>query len=348
MTLAMRSPFALALGRCLRVATLPTLAAALVGAAMSRWFAAPIESVERSPAALSPWLQLPVFTAAALCAFAAAFFWPVFAARRPGADHVLRIQRGQLRGTGAVVAGAMVAQFVLTTPLVVALSHWLGAPSTARARVLVTPPADPLLDGVGERLVIRLPEPIVASAIDLRPLAAPPRGAMVPTTLEVFGDDERLAPANGEPAPAVDQTGRILRVAFPPRRIASLRITQTAGNVPVVFVDGSIAVVAAETRASTWNAVLAALLGLVPTFTALAVAAACGSRAALPTVACVIGGVLFVQTFAGAGAADDAMRAVLRGHWLPATGVFLQSVPSLAAGSLAMIVRMVLSRQRPR
>lgn len=347
MTWRARSPAALTFVRCLRVAALPTLGITIAAMAGSRWFAPPVEAVEPSPAALSPWLQLPVFAAAALCAFTAAIFWPLFAARRDGADHVLRIQRGPLRGIGAVVLGALLAQLVLVLPLVVAASRWLGGPAEARARVVIAPPADPLLDGIGNRLTFTF-APILASEIELRPLAAPPRGALSPTWLEVLADGERLPAANGALHVAIEQTGQILRLQFPPRRLASLQIVQTAGNVPVVLAEDSLAVVGAEPRSSLWNAVLAALLSLVPTFTALAVAAASGSRAALPTVSCVIGGLLFVQTFAGAGPVDDAMRAVMRGHWLPSTGAFLQSVPSLAAGSLAMIARMLLSRQRPR
>lgn len=348
MTWRARSPASLTFVRCLRRATIPTGAAAVVAAVASRQFAAPIEAVEPSPAALSPWLQLPVFVAAATCAFAAALFWPLFAAHRPGADHVLRVQRGPLRGIGAVIAGALLAQLVLALPIVVVMSHWFGAPPDARARVVLAPPTDPLLDGVGNELRFVLPAPIDATEVDLRPLAAPPHGALEPTVLDVFADGERLPAANGAPHVAVEQSGRILRLAFPARRIAVLRIVQTAGNVPVAFAADSVAVVAAARHSSWWNAMLAALSSLVPTFTALAVAALCGSRAAMPTVSCVIGGLLFVQTFAGAGPADDAMRALLRGHWLPATGAFLQSVPSLAAGSLAMIARMLLSRQRPR
>jgi hypothetical protein len=49
----------------------------------------------------------------------------------------------------------------------------------------------------------------------------------------------------------------------------------------------------------------------------------------------------------GAGPADDALRGLLRGHWLPARSTFSQWLPSLAAGSLAMILTMVL-RRRPR
>ena len=348
MTAIARTPAGIAFVRCLRTAALPAVIAAAAGVAGSRWFAAPVSAVAASPGAETPWLQLPVIAAAAVCAFAAAWLWPLFAAGRPGADQVRRLQRGPLRGTGAVIAGALAAQLVLVLPLVLVGSRWFGAPAEAESRIALAPPADALLDGTGRPLEFAMGSPAAAVEVQLRPLAAPPRGALVPTRLEVLADGERLTADDGAPHAEVEQTGTLLRFRFAPRRITSLRIVQTAGNVPLVFPAGSVVVVGAERHSATWNAMLAAVLSVVPTFVALAIAALCGLRAALPTVAGVIGTLLFVQTLGGAGPADDALRAVMRGHWLPSTDVFLQSVPSLAAGSLAMIATMLLSRQRPR
>jgi hypothetical protein len=89
------------------------------------------------------------------------------------------------------------------------------------------------------------------------------------------------------------------------------------------------------------------LVYVAPTFVALAAGCLCGTAAAIGTVLTVVITLLFVQTMGGAGPADDALRGLLRGHWLPARSTFSQWLPSLAAGSLAMILTMVL-RRRPR
>lgn len=339
-----RSPFALAFVRCLRTAAVPTVATAILGWLASRWLRAPIEATAAAPGASSPWLHLPMFVAAIVAAMTAAVFWPAFAARRPGADWIERLQRGPLRGTGAVVAGALAVQFVLSLPLVLGVARLLGAPGRAVAHVALTPPAEAVLFAPGQSLEFATNAPFDAVELHLRPAAGPPTGALLPTRLRVFAGRERLAADTAGDDAEVAQTGQHFRLRFAQHRIETLRLEMTAGNVPLVFPPGSVTAVRSGTYSGAWNGVLAALLYLVPTFTALAVACLCGRRAGLPTVLAVIGVLIFVQTFGGAGPIDEVLPALLRGQWLPAGPLFWRSLPSLGAGSLAMIGAMLLVR----
>ena len=337
----LRTPLLLAFTRCLRVAGLPVLGTALLGFVMGRWLLAPIEGVDAAPGAGTPWLHLPLLTAAVACAMATASFWPMFAARRPGADWVARLQRGPLRGNGAAITGALLAQFCLSAPVVLVLPVLLGAPAEATAFVVFTSPPDALL--VAPRQSLRFPAPAGLSAVEvqLRPLAAAPTGPLQPSRIEVLADGDPL-PANDV---AIDQTGQLIRLHFAARTITELHIVLVSGNVPLVFPNGSVTAVCTGSHSGAGNGLLVASAYLLPSFVALAIACLCGSAAALPTVLGVLGCLLFVQTLGGAGPADDALRALLRGHWLPSRIGFSQCLPSLAAGSVAMILAMVLQRK---
>lgn len=348
MTVVARGPFAMTFVRCLRTASAPTLIAALAGLLGSRLLRAPIAAVADTAAADAPWLHLAVFTAAMACALTVTAFWPPFAARRAGSDWMLRLQRGPIAGLGAAIAGALAAQFVLALIVVLALGRLLHAPDTAVAHVAVDPPAGALLAHEGHTIALTLPAPIDAVELQLRPIAGPPAGALVPTRLDVFADGVRLPTGTAAPDVAVEQSGELLHLTFPKRRLTTLRIVQTAGNVPLLFNEGSVVAIAADPHPGTWNALIAALAYVVPTFVALALGVLCGRAAAAPTVQVVVASLLFVQTLGGAGPADDTFAGLMRGRWLLADGVFSRSVPSLGAGSLAMIAAMVLHRNRRR
>ncbi|MBL8750607.1 MAG: hypothetical protein JNK78_15715 [Planctomycetes bacterium] len=337
-----RSPFALALRRCLSAAFVPALASGLAGIAASRWFAPPVAADAVAPAANTPWLQLPLFVTAVVCAFVAAAFWPVFAARRPGDAWIVRLQPGPLAGRGAVVGAALVAQFMLTAPVLLVLTPILGGPAAAAAQVAFEPGSDALLtEGAAVRFTVATPVPAVE--LHVRPLAGPPSGSLHATTLRVFadGDDVPLA----DPATlAVDQSGQLLRIAVASRPIGAIRIEAAAGNVPLFFPRGSVVAVGPPVHWTCTNAILAAVVWCVPTFVALAFACLCGVSAALPTVLGVTGVLLFVQSFGGVGPAGDALRELMRGRWLLTAGLFPSTLPFLAAGSTAMILAMSTSR----
>ncbi len=342
MTATPRSPFALTLRRCLSAALAPALVSAVAGVAASRWFAPPVAADAAAPAANAPWLQLPLVVTAVVCAMVAAAFWPVFAARRPGDAWIVRLQPGPLAGRGAVVAAALVAQFVLTAPVLLLMPPILGGPAAAAAHVALEPASDGLLTEEGAvRFAIAAPVPAVE--LHLRPLAGPPSGSLRATTVRVFADADD-APLADPATLAVDQNGQMLRIAVPPRTIGALRIERAAGNVPLFFPRGSVVAVGPAVHATGTNAVLAAAVWCVPTFVALAFACLCGVWAALPTVLGVTGVLLFVQSFGGVGPAGDALRELMRGRWLPTTGLFPSTLPFLAAGSTAMILAMSTSR----
>lgn len=327
--------------RCIAAALLPTAAVAAAAAAGAHLLPPRVDDPAGAAAAATTWLSLPLATIAICCCIAAVRFWPAFAARRPGADWVLRLQRGPLRGCGGALAGALLAQFALGALCLAALAPWFGAPADASARHPLATPADALALPGAPPLDLAGPDG-PCTALELRPLAALPRGELRPTHLEVLADGERLTTAD---IVFVD-TNRLLRIEFAPRPVHRLGVRATDGTVPLWFPPGSLVLVEAAAHGTPTNALAAAAVALVPSFLALAVAACCAVAAALPVVIAVVAALLFASLLGGIGPFDVALRALLTGVWIPGAGVFPQCLPSLAVGCASMILAMLLRRSR--
>ncbi|MBL8734669.1 MAG: hypothetical protein JNN13_19995 [Planctomycetes bacterium] len=331
-----RGPFGLVLRRCLAAVWLPTLLAALAGLVLQR--AAPpqlADAAAATAAVSSPWLMLPLLVAAIGAAVTAVRFWPPFAAQRPGAETLRRLQRGPLAGNGATIAGALTAQLALTSLVLGALAGSFGAPA-ARAHVEPRPAREGLLLPGTAPLTFTAADGPVCRTLLLRPHAGLPDGPITATRLEVRADGELLTTA---PLACVEDR-QLLRFDFAPRSVHELTITATAGTVPLWLPRGAVVLVGDAERPWPLNAALVALIGLVPTFAALALALLGGRVAALPTVTTVVVAILFVSIAGELGPLPAAVRALLRGQWLPASPVFPASIPSLLVGSLAMILSM--------
>jgi hypothetical protein len=291
---------------------------------------------ETAPGAASPWLLLPLLVAATACTFAAALFWPTFALRRPGRAWVDRAQRGPLRGAGAAIAGALLAQCVLTVPLAIVLAPVLGAPAAAQLHVDLPPPAVPVIDAQHARLQFVVPTHEAIGELQLRPQVGLPSGAWIGTTLDVLVDGERL-PAGTVP---IADDRQLARVTFASRVVRELTLVHTGGTVPLVFTPGTASVVGSDAHATAANAAWLALLALAPSFVALALGVFCGRAAGTPTVVAVVLAALLVQLVAGVGPFGNALLALFRGQWLGAEVVFQRCAPSLAVGCVAMILAM--------
>lgn len=336
-----RHPLTMTLRRCLRAAAAPALAATALALILHRALAPTGVEPAAAMGAASPWLHGPLFVVAFGCALAAVTFWPLFAARRPGADWTARLQRGPLRGCGAATAGALLAQLAFSVPLLAVLPQALGAPSVVRGHDVPQAPPQPLLAEPG-RALHYTPAPSAGYAeLRLRPLAGLPLGPFRASRVELLADGDALTQA---PVP-FEQTEQTVRITFPARPIRNLELRLVDGTVPLLFPTGSVELVEDAGHPAAVNGLFAALLALLPSFLALAIAGLCGVAAALPTVGLVVGTVLFVLTLGGAGPVDATVRALLVGRWLPATDVFRQCLPSLAVGSAAMIATMVLRRR---
>lgn len=333
----LRGPLGLSCRRCLTVVAPPTLVAALA-AGLLHWLLPPQLGDDRAPAAASPWLALPMVVAAMGCAVVAAVFWPTFARARPGRDWVDRAQRGWTGGIGGAIAGALLAQFVLTLPLTTVLAALLGAPGAAHSHVALRASTLPVLDAQRPRLTFPVPTGEAVGEVWLRPLVGLPSGAWQGTTVDVFADGERLPALGG----AFVDNRQLARVRFPGRTIRELTVVHTAGTLPLLFEEQSIGVVGDADHSNLANGALLALLALLPTFVALALAGCCGLAAGLATVLAVVASALFLQTLGGLGAFDAALLALLRGQWLAASAHFPRTAPSLALGCTAMIATMVL------
>lgn len=342
-----RQPGAMTLRRCLRVTTVPVLATALLSLALAAMLPPVVADPTAASGAGTPWLQLPMFTAAAGCGLTALAFWPLFAARRPGADWARRLQRGPLQGCGAALAGALLAQLLLTLPLTTLLARGLGAPATAAVHHALPPvQPQPVLAPGQPRLDFVLPATAGHdyAELHLRPLAAMPVAEFRSSRVEVYADGERLSASD----PVWSQTGQFVRLPFAPRPIHRLELRLAEGTVPLFFPTGSVELVEARGRSAWANGALLALVALLPTFLALALACLGGTAAALPTLATLLVGCQWVLTVGGIGPFDSALQQVLRGRWLGSTAVFPQCIPSLVLGSVAMILAMLLRRRSRR
>lgn len=339
---AARRPLTLALVRCGAVAGLPTLLAAAAALLLATCWPAAVEP-GAAAAAQSSWLLLPLLTAAGCCALAAVRLWPLFALERPGAAWLWRWQCGPLRGLGAAVSGALLAQFVLTLPLCTVFAQWLGAPAAVHAVLRPELPPLPILQAPGQHFVASLAAPTALKELSLRPRAGLPGAPFVASVLEVRLD--------GEPQPVLahsfEQDGLLHVHTLHERRVQHFELRLREGSVPLWFDGLAIECVAAAEHSWLVNGALAALLALLPTLLALAMAMLAGAGAALPTVTLVAVATLFVTTVGAIGPLDATVDAVFRGRWLAGDGAFPQAIPFLAAACLAMIGRMLLLR-RPR
>jgi len=343
--IACRSAFTIAFRRCLRLAALPSIATAGVAMAGAAWFAPALLEPGSAAGAMTSWLGLPLLVIAAITACTVIVLWPTFTVRHGnddrGTDWIMRLQRGPLRGCGAVVCGALAAQLVLTLPVTTWLARELGAPATAVQHHQLVAPAQPLLAPDRPRIEFELPGSLTIAALELRPLAGMPGGALRASRLLVRGDGDVLT--NEEVA--FHQSGQMARITFAPRPMQRVTIELVEGNVPLFFHTGTVTAVEAEPRSGFLNGCIAATIYLLPTFLALAFACLCGSVAAVPTVLTVAMVLLFLWTAAGVGPGGPALLGLLRGHWLPGTGIFTASASSLAAGCAAMIGAMLLRRR---
>jgi len=334
---------ALVLRRCLGAAWPATLAVAAAALLLHRALPPVVDSAADAAGASAPWLFAPLFVAAIGTSLAALACWPLCAVDRPGADWARRLVRTPLQGTGAAIAGALLALWLLGAPLLLIGARCLGAPGQARDAVVLEAPAMPLLEPGSPPLPLLVPAGRTWSGLWLRPRAALPRADFAPSRVQVLADGAPLARV----APAFTQSGEFVRLDFAARPIATLELAITEGSVPLFFPTGSVELVGATARSGFGNALWASLVVLVPGFLALALAGLCGAVAGLPTTATVAVGTLFVLAAGRIGPLDDAVHAVLTGRWLPATAVFRGCLPSLAVGSAAMIGAMLL-RRRPR
>jgi hypothetical protein len=266
--------------------------------------------------------------------------WPLFARERPGADVVQRLARGPWAGNGAAVAGAVLAQLVLTLPLALLLVPGLGAPATAHAVHDAVPPPTPLLTATGPALQWGCPTTAACDLVRVRVTALLPEGPLLPTTVRLQVDDEVVLATS----PGLADTGQTVAATFAPRRVGTLTITPVAGTVPLWLPRGAVQWSEAAAHSTLANTLWAVLLSLLPTFAALALGAVAGRVATLPTVQLLVGAGLFVLTIGDAGPFGAVWRAVWRGQWLASHQVLAVCLPLLAVGSVAMMLAM---RRRP-
>jgi hypothetical protein len=331
-----RGPLGLVCRRCLSSCVWPAAAAALL-ALLANWRWPQELGDEVASGAASPWLVLPLCTVAMTSALVAAAFWPTFAARRPGADWIVRLQGGPWRGAGGAVAGAVLAQLLWSLLLLQLLPPALGVPAQARAHVALQPPGEGELATGGAPLRLAVPPDLDFDELHVRPLAGLPRGAIEPTRVEVRADGELLI----EQPLVFSQSRQLARAAFRARRCKELQLVATAGTLPLWLPHGSVIAVATGLHPRWQNAAWLALVAAVPAFVALAVACLCGVAASLPTVLTVAASLVFVQMVGDFGPFAHAVRTLARGQWLPASGVFPACVPSLAVACVAMILAML-------
>ena len=309
-----RGPAGVGFRQCLRTSA-PATAIATVIAIIAHAASHLDVATEASTAAASPWLTLPLMVAAFACSLTAAATWPLFALQQPGADTIRRLQTGLLAGRGKIAVGALLAQLSLTIPITIVLCFWFDAPGQSRrhyqAQFTGKSDATPGLNGKGEHLTFALTDSAVVESLWLRPRASLPTGPGA-TEVSITTGDRQLAST-----PVLfSESGALLRVAIEPQLLDELTITQTAGNVPLFFLPGSVTAIGPADLPTWLNCLLAALLAASTTAVTLLLAALLGLGASFATLATAICCAQFVQWIGGIGPMDDALLAVLRGQWL--------------------------------
>jgi hypothetical protein len=234
----------------------------------------------------------------------------------------------------------LTAQLLLTLPVAVLLPQRLGAPPLAHPHVALQPPAPAMLDADTGPLRFTPPSGRRWQRLLLRPLAGLPNGPLQATAIAVHVDGQR------QPTEvAFIESWQLAAVPLAGALIGQLELHRTAGSVPLLFGPDSAVLVGTDGRPAWQNGIWLALLTLLPTFVALAVASLVGTAAGLPTVLTVVAGLGFLLTAGDLGPFGPALRMLLRGQWLPAGAVFPSCPPLLAVGSMAMLAAMFL---RPR
>jgi hypothetical protein len=320
--------------RALRVAGWPTLLAAVGCLLAARWWAPVRDAEATAPGAASPWLALPLVLAAMVPALAIAVFWPPFAQRRPGADWIAQLLRRRAPGVPAAIAGALLAQLVLTLPSTTVLARLLGAPATAHVHHTPAPLGEPLLDASRPTLRWQLPAGEPFREVQLRPLAGLPADAVLGAQLAAYGDGELL----GMAPVRIVETRQFVRLAFAPRPLRELRLEYRDGTVPLALPPGAVVVVGASARSWLVNGLLLAIIALAPSFVACAIAALAGRVAALPTVLTVLASLLFLGTIGGVGPFGPAVVALMRGQWLASDQLAGLTTPWLVVGAAALLL----------
>jgi hypothetical protein len=308
----------LVFGRCLRRAAAPSAAAAIAGSAL-----------QAATGTSAPWLHAAAFVVAAACCLCTVELWPLFARGRPGTDLVVRAVPGSLHGSGAAVAGALLALLALLVPTALLLALGLPEPRSHRAAA-----AGAVLDDARPELRVELGG-VPCREVLLRPVALMPAAAPVATTLQVFADGEPVGSAI-----EITATQQLVRVPMAGRSIATLSLRRVAGNLALLFPRDGIVAVDAAAKSRALGSVLAFALWILPAGVALALALLLAPLAALPTSLLVAAAALVLQTLGDLGPAAAALTHAARGRWLLDESVFRDCLPSLGTGLAAMIAAM--------
>jgi hypothetical protein len=345
--LSLRTEWAFVLRHCLQLAALPTLLTAVAAwllATAARLPSNEATAATAATAALSGWLYLPQWVAGAACATALVRFAPLLPTRAPGAEVALRLARGPLQGLGAGIAATLLAQAILALPVTVVLAFALGAPGQCHEFTNLDAGAQPLLWTQSPRLALtNLP----ATAIDrlvLQPIAAAPTGPLAASRIQAVADGKLLASLPQGFSGSYERA----QIDFAARRLQRLELVLEAGNVPLYFPPGSLSVRNPTAHSSLPNALLVALLGLVPAALALALGCLGGAVASLNTTLVLVLGAQAIMALGDFAGCRAACQSVLAGEGLGAATFFRQGAPSLLAGCLAMIGAMLLRRTTPR
>ncbi|HLQ38349.1 MAG TPA: hypothetical protein VK348_11130 [Planctomycetota bacterium] len=295
-------------------------------------------------AAAGPWLHVVLFVTALVACLGAVDDWPAFATGQDGADWVLRIAPGVLRGCGAATAGTLAALLLATTAIALAAPLLLPRLPAPRAFLpLVCSSGQPLLAGARTTVQFRLDREVEVAELHLHPAAFMPGDQPVPTALEVLADGQPL----GERVEVSGNDAEHILV-FAPRRLQLIELRRSGGNVPLAFPPGAVVAVAANARSTALNLMFGCAVWLLPAFLALATAMLLAPSTSLPVNLAVTVTMLLVTTLGELTPTTDAITACLRGHWLPGEPVFHSAIPSLAGGVLVMILAMLVRRRSRR
>jgi cytochrome c-type biogenesis protein CcmE len=287
---------------------------------------------------LAVWLHLPAFAATAACCWAAIETWPLLSRDRPGRDHVSRICRGPLNGSGAAVVGALTALALWLLPLMLAAGMLAPQPS---AHVAAEPDREPLLAANGDEITFSLPS-TEAKELRLRPAALfLPGSGLAATQLEV-----RVGGVVVEKAVAIAQTGQLVRITLEPQTVDRITVRRVAGDLPLLFTQGAVEAVEARSRNGMLNGALAVATWILPAAVTMALVVLLGRWLAMPVVVALAFSSLLLQTLGGLGPTSTAMALALRGRWLMAETLYPPCLGSTAVVAATLVLATLLQRRR--
>lgn len=289
------------------------------------------------------WLHLPAFLLSATCLGAALEAWPLYSRGRSGANLLLRLHRGPLKGCGTAASGTLAAlavSLLVAAMLFQAMLHGFGlVHHPVRARVsFITD--QPVLDDRHLEVTLSTSSSLPIKSLRLKPAGYLGSDDIGPARIRVRANGNDLSDgwfsmSGGEVNVELDPPQVVQQLTFERHPDSSLFL---------VFLPGTVWGRSARTYGGVSNCALAILSYLLPTALALAVMAMGRHHLALPVGFAAGLATLGLSTLVELTPNNAAVRAFARGWWLPAEDLSGSTIRSLLAVGLVLCLAYLIGK----